>query len=510
MNANPLPGQQEQPPEILCPSCGHFVGALTRCPHCGARVTKRMSIRFFRYAALALGTVGLGLLYLMAIHREIPIIQIGNIRPMMNFAYVRIAGTVTGDARLFKEGDKVRTLRFMVDDGSGELMVTAYRAQAEALVAADRVPRVGDRVEVAGSLGVAADDNVVMRLQVPEHLFITRAEMPVTALADIGVGMVGTAVVVEGTISKVIAPRPQSRAPWTVLITDASGGEQPLTFWQSTYDEIRDKILLVPGTPVRARVGVATYRDKLQLSLGRGTDLEFPKAGSARQMTAGPGAPESSAPAADAVAIGDVTADMAGHTVQVSGKVAAIKEPAAGSKAPYDVTLQDGEKTISVIYWDTVAQRLEANKPVVGAALKAVGVVNVYKGKLQVKVNRADQLTVTDVVSPAATASGASATPAEEMKISAVTRSMVKKTCTLRGSIGEAKSIRGGATYTLSDSTGTIKLVLWDKNVPGPDRDPLTAGAKVKVTGEIVDFKGALEIVPPNAQSVQVESAPAK
>ena len=62
----------------------------------------------------------------------------------------------------------------------------------------------------------------------------------------------------------------------------------------------------------------------------------------------------------------------------------------------------------------------------------------------------------------------------------------------------------------MSDSTGTIKLVLWDKNVPGPDRDPLTAGAKVKVTGEIVDFKGALEIVPPNAQSVQVESAPAK
>ena len=137
-----------------------------------------MSVRVFRYAALGLGTIGLGLLYLMAIHRELPVVKIGEIKPTMNFAYVRVVGTVAGDPRIFKEVGKVRSLRFTVDDGTGEISVTAFRSQAEDLVDQHKVPASGDRVEVAGALSITADDDVVMRLQVPEHLILTRAEVP--------------------------------------------------------------------------------------------------------------------------------------------------------------------------------------------------------------------------------------------------------------------------------------------------------------------------------------------
>jgi hypothetical protein len=47
---------------------------------------------WFRYVALVLGTLGLGFLYLTALHREIPVVKIGGIKPMMNFATVRVAG----------------------------------------------------------------------------------------------------------------------------------------------------------------------------------------------------------------------------------------------------------------------------------------------------------------------------------------------------------------------------------------------------------------------------------
>lgn len=501
MDKTPLPGQDQQPAEITCPSCGRFVGALSRCPHCGARVSKRLSLRVFRYAALLLGTVGLWLLYLMATHREIPLIKIGDVKPTMNMAYVRVAGVISSDARMFKEGGRIRSMRFMVDDGTGELSVNVYSVQAQTLAEAGRVPRLGDRVEVAGSLSVSADDNIVMRLQVPEQLIISRAEMPVTPLGEITSGMVGTSVMVEGTMVSVKAPGPESRAPWALRIKDGSG-EKEITFWEDAYTEIRDKIMLVPGAPVRARVSVRTYRERLQLSLARGADLEFPGAGSAAVMTAGPAAPRTDA---QEMALGDITEDMAGRTVKTSGRVAEIK-PSTETNAPTEVILEDGDKRLSVVYWDVVARHLEANKPVVGALMSVRGVVNVYKGKLQVKLNHSDQLTLVDVMPASKPAPPAGA----EVRIGSITAAMAGQSCRVQGKLGEPNSIRGGVIYPLSDDSGTIKLLLWDRSIPGADRDRLTAGTRVRVSGEVREFKGALEIVPASARAIEIEEAPAK
>ncbi|MFH0954185.1 MAG: hypothetical protein V1873_07635 [Verrucomicrobiota bacterium] len=500
MNNTPLPGQTNQPEGTMCGSCGRFVGALTRCPYCGARVAKRMSIMVFRYAALFLATVGLGLLYLMARSREIPVVKIGDLKSTMNFAYVRVVGTVSGDARTFKEGDRVRTMRFMVDDGTGEITVNAYRTQAQELVDQDRVPRLGDRVDVAGSLSMSADGDVVMRLQVPEQMTLVSAEMPVTRLGDVTAASVGQSLMVEGEIRRVNAPRPNSRAPWVITLADGSG-EQEITFWDTTYAEVHDKMLLKPGTRVRARVSAKTYRDKLQLSLNRGSDLQFPSGVPAAAMTAGPGAPVSDA---RPVALGDVTADMTGQLVEVSGRVAEVRTPQEGSKAPYAVILQDGDKKIEVVYWDVVARRLEANRPVVGALMKVQGWVGVYRDKIQLKVSHSAQVTLVDVA-PASTPAPVSL---GEVAIGAIKPEMIGKTCAVRGTLGDPRSVRGGVIYSLSDGEARISLVLWDKNVPGADRDRLAVGGKVVVSGLVQDYKGTLEIVPANAQAIQVEPSP--
>jgi len=404
MNDTPLPGQEEQPEETICPSCGRFVGALSRCPHCGARVNKRLSIRVFRYGALLLGIVGLLLLYLMVTHREIPIIQIGDIQPTMNFAYVRIAGTVTGDARIYKEAGRVRSMRFMLDDGTGEISVTAYHSQAQTLVDAGKVPRLGDLVEVAGSLSVSAEDNAIMRLQVPEQLNLVKAETPVSMLGDLSDTMVDTGVQVEGTIKKVMAPRAGSKAPWVVVIDDGTG-EASLTFWDSIYAEIPEKVQLMEGAKVRARVNLKTYKGKLQLSLGQGSDLEFIDAGRVQKKTGQSITVKKSVNAERSgefqrknqsrckpVAISDISADLKGKMVRVTGTVSEMLEPKAGSKAPYRVKLQDGDSEIVVVYWDKVAKHLQNNTPVAGGRLSVEGTVDKYKDELQIKVKSSRQI----------------------------------------------------------------------------------------------------------------------
>ncbi len=379
----------------------------------------RAGARLFRYAALLLGTAGLGLLYVAIAQRAAPVVRIGEVRPAMNFAGVRIAGTVTGDARVFRDGERVRSLRFIVDDGTGEILVTTSRSQADALVREDRVPRRGDRIELAGSLGVSADNNASLRLQSPDQLRLTRAEAPVARPRD-------------------VAAAPES-------------------------------------------------------------------------MTAGPGAPTGNA---QELKPGEVTADMAGQKVKVTGRVAEVREPQAGSKAPCTVTLQDGEQKIAVVYWDAVASRLET-KPVVGALVSAEGVVNMYKGQVQVKVSRSEQISIQNAAAAPAAAPAAVPAPApaaaagEVLKISAVTPALAGKTCTVRGTLGESRSVKGGVIYTLADDSGTIKLVLWDRRVPGDDRSRLATGCKVKVSGEVSEYKGSLELVPANAQAIEVEQAAA-
>jgi DNA/RNA endonuclease YhcR with UshA esterase domain len=219
------------------------------------------------------------------------------------------------------------------------------------------------------------------------------------------------------------------------------------------------------------------------------------------QMTAGPGAPEGEA---KEVALGDITADMVGRIVKTQGRVASIRSPEAGSKAPHELVLQEGDKTVTVVYWDTVADHLEQNKPVVGALMGVRGMVSVYKEKVQLKVNHSEQLALLDV----APVSMPAEAPGAQVEIAKITPAMAGSVVTVRGTLGEPNSIKSGVIFPLTDNSGSIKLVLWDRSVPGADRDRLAAGVNVTVSGKVEDYKGALELVPASAQSIQVAPAP--
>jgi len=144
----------------FCPSCERFIGPADTCPYCDADSAKRPVLRVLRYSALLLGMTGLAFLYLAVTHKELPVIRVGNITPMMNFAYVRVKGTVEKDAYIAKEKGEVQCLSFSLDDGSGQLRVAAYGNVARCLVEKDMVPKGGTLVYVAGSLNVSANGRV--------------------------------------------------------------------------------------------------------------------------------------------------------------------------------------------------------------------------------------------------------------------------------------------------------------------------------------------------------------
>ena len=141
-------------PGAACPSCDRFIGPADRCPYCGAEAPKQTPLRVLRVAALVLALAGLAFLYLAAYRRDLPLVRIGDVTPLMNFAYVRLQGTVAKRPYVARDASKVA---FVVDDGTGRLRVEAYDDVARALVEDGRVPAVGGQVDVPGSLSVSAD-----------------------------------------------------------------------------------------------------------------------------------------------------------------------------------------------------------------------------------------------------------------------------------------------------------------------------------------------------------------
>jgi RecJ-like exonuclease len=353
-------------------------------PAYGPQVKRPLRVRVLQYASLVLAIAGLILLYLFSVHRDIPLVTVGEITPTMNFAYVRIVGEVTRDAYVFQSGGVV----FNMKDATGEIAVMGGRAQADALEAAGKLPRRGDQVDVSGSLSVSADQEVKLRMQSAKQLKLTR----------------------KRTVSSYVSEE---------------------------------------------------------------TNLK---------------------PA-------DITAAQKGDRVTVIGTLKSIDIPGPGSKAPYVLTLEKNGATLAVVFWDDVFQGLEKKLPTVGKLISAKGKVDVYKDTIQLKVwDAADLHVITEQEKPVVV------TEQPISRIADITAERKGDVFTVDGRLGEPRSVRGGVIYPLTDDSGTIDVVFWDKKVSGEDRAALESGVRIRVTAPLTVYKGKLELVPVDVGGFTVEA----
>jgi len=452
-----------------CPSCGRYVGPHEACPYCGARLTGRTSIRAVKIAAVLLATVGLVALWLAAARAEVPEITIEQAGATMNMAYVQLEGQCTSVPSYDPESDY---LSFWVDDGTGEILVSAYRAETQALIEQGRTPALGDQVKVAGTLRVR-EDFLALTLNVPEQLVITRPNPIEREIGAIEPEDQYLRLRVQGEVRAVYEPY----EGLTLITLRDESGSIPIAVSEDLVALSGVTPTLSTGQTVAVTATVSLYGDRPQLvpaSVADIAPLDYAERVAVERR------------------IGELTAADVDQLVVVRGSVIEVSAFSAGVK----LTLDDGSGTIAVLLWQNIYDSLlDGPGPELGfgAEVRVQGQVSVYRGQLEVAPELPEDVQVL-----------AAAVSPDETSIGSLTAADVGRWVTLHGTLGERETFSDGVKFPLEDASGSIILLLWD-NVYDliPDAERLVSGAQVEVTGQIEEYRGELEIVP-QADGVRV------
>lgn len=451
-----------------CSSCGRFIGPYETCPHCGARQAPRLSLRAVKRAAIILSTVGLALLWFVAIRAPLPRISINQATSTMNFAYVEIAGQVVRGPTYNPDS---QSLSFTVDDGSGRMRVWAFRDVAEELRRRGRVPGLGDRVIVAGTLR-AREDDISLTLNVPDHLDVLRPEAEERTIASITPDDVLRRVRVRGQVWEI-------REPYSgltlITLRDATGAVDIAvdSSLQWLTGSLRPPEI---GQSVEVIATVSLYRNTPQL---------VPP--SVREI-----APISeTVPIAEERAIGTLTADDEGRMVTVRGTV----EQAQRFSTGYRLAVQDDTGTVTIVLWQDIYRSLpDPSSLQEGAEVEVTGEVSLYRGKPEIIPSRPRDVVV-----------HTEAPSARALPIGALESEPPGSPVTIEGAIVAAESFREGFRLTLSDGTGQVILLLWlsvyDEVSGAPD---LREGTWVRATGTLEEYEGRREVVPSRGEDVVI------
>jgi DNA/RNA endonuclease YhcR with UshA esterase domain len=456
-----------------CRSCGRYVGPYEACPHCGAHLTGRVSIRVLKIATIALLALGLPALWFVATHSQVPTIAIDQIGATTNMAYARVEGWVVRGPSFYEES---HTLSFTLrDESGGEIQVSAFRREADSLRSAGNVPALGDWVSVAGTLRVR-EESAALTINVPDHLNVARPEA-----VEVEIGSITAADRLRRTRvrGQVWAVRKPYSGLTLITLRDATGTIDVAI--DSGLEALTGALLPVtPGQSLEIVATVSLYRDTAQLVPASVADIRLL---------------EDSIPVAREAGVGTLAESDAGSMVGVEGTIADVTVFGAGRK----LTLDDGSGEITVLLWEDMVNMLPApGSLVAGARLRAVGTLAVYQGELELIPERPVDVQLL-APGPAESSTGPP-TPLGEL-----TSERLGDTLTVEGRVVEAASFSGGFKFTLDDGSGQIVLLTWSRvyrELSAPSS--LDVGAQVRATGELEEYEGRLQIVPAAAAGVTV------
>jgi len=493
-----------------CPSCGRYVGPTDAgtCSHCGARLTGRITLRALKIGALGLAVLGLILLWWFAAHSPVPMLKIGQAQATMNFAYVRVQGQVTRAPSHDPDSDY---LSFWIADDTGEILVSSYRATTEALIDAGRMPFIGDRVTVEGTLRIR-QDSASLTLNSADAVRVERGQPVPMDIGQINATSVLRTVKIRGQVRAVRTPY---KGLTLVTLRDVTGEiDVAVPDTDSTLD-------VQPGQSAEATGAVTLYKDTPQVTLARADALRF----SADFI-----------PAAAPAHVADLTAERAGQWASVRGQVVKVSPFSAGVR----LTLDDGTGRASVLLWSDIYAALSPTLTLAeGAQVAVQGEVSVYRGAVEIVPEIPADVTLvaaapvpatlapaptvvptptaplpTATLAPTPTALPPTATPRPTPKptqaiafvpVGQLTPADKGKLVSVHGKIVEVIKFSSGMKYRLDDGTGKVILLLWQEVFDKvPNRDKLVNGAQVSATGNVDVYRGEIEVIPRSGADVKV------
>jgi DNA/RNA endonuclease YhcR with UshA esterase domain len=501
---------------------------------------RRMSVNLFAYGSLVVGVVGVVVLLLVARGSQVPTISVGQLSGTMNWAYVRIEGLVIRQPS-YDQG--TGDLDLWLSDGTGEIMVVAYRPEAEMLLSDGLVPAMGDRVALEGTLRIKEDFQYLV-VNVPQHTVVQRIEPVEMAIGNVDASSLYQHVTLRGMIR-------DDRTPYEGLrilsIRDATGEiDVALSSENGLLDG--DWPSVTVGQAVQVTGTVDRYKDNLQLSVGRIENL---------------------VPLQESVAIapmwrlGEISLDDVGNLVSVEGTVVGVDPFSTGIR----LGLDDGSGRMTLVLWEDLYGALAEREDLVeGCTVGVQGKVAEYRGDLEivpefpfdlavlatampptaeVQSNQrvaSDATQVIEAVTPTSTPTlsatvavvvnptiditcapvpnptsrptslpGPSPTPparpaVETRAIGEITREDVGTWLAVeRAGVSEMSYFSKGVQYRLTDGTGDIILLMWqDVLEESSDRYDLLPGSQLRVVGAIDEYQGNLEIIPRTDADVRI------
>ena len=132
------------------------------------------------------------------------------------------------------------------------------------------------------------------------------------------------------------------------------------------------------------------------------------------------------------------------------------------------------------------------------------GTVGDYRGKLQLRVEDTADIARTEqtgAVDRAPRATGGAGDVAAAEPIASIARDRSGSRATVLGTVESSRDVRGGRLITIRDASGTMTLPFWERVFP--DGLPAVAsGDVVRISGEILEYQGRMEVVPETAGDV--------
>jgi len=520
-----------------CPDCDRYVGPYEACPFCGAPMERRLPIRALKVAAVLLVTLGLASLWFLARRTEVPIISVAEASAAANLAYVRIEGRCS---RAPTYDPATGYLSFWIADPTGEIRVASYRAETRALLDQDRVPALGERVSVAGSLRVKGG-GASLTLNVPEEMSVRRSDAEPCALSELETGKELRRVHVRGQIRQLTEPyagltvftlRDETDTVDVALTDDALalGGVTPT---------------LTVGDVVDVVATVSDYGGEPQLVAASGADIILDA--------------DAASPFPHTFVAELSDADL-GRWLLLRGTVSEVKPFSAGVK----LLLDDGSGSMTILLWQDLyaaikEQAAEASELRPGWEVEVQGELTEYRGELElvpelaadVRILATPALGETAIASPTQTpttgggvtpvptptpsptasptktraptatpeppvetstppppspTTGPSAAPTvSAVSIGTIDVDDLGREVTVEGTVVDAASFSHGFKFTLDDVAGQVILLMWhDVYDDCWDRAQVNLGARVRAVGEVTAYEGQLQIEPRFGGDVKV------
>jgi DNA/RNA endonuclease YhcR with UshA esterase domain len=411
-------------------------------------------------------------------------------------------------------------IKFRLDDGSGKVTLLLWQDLYDSLAERDALAE-GAMIRVQGQVAEYRGELEIMPETPSDVTVLIFAEQPSRAqsvvereLGDLTADDVGLVVAVEGVLQSL---RSFSAGVKGTLAGDT--GMVTLLLWQDVYDGLAEPATLTPGAVLRVEGEVSEYKGELEVIPQSSADV----------MVVG----KVELPSQER-AVGQITADDVGQTVQVAARIVEVIPFSKGTK----YVLDDGRASIILLLWQNIYDQLDDPDALsVGAQVSVRGEIAEYEGELEiipqvpadVAVTSAGETeTPTPTVQPTVEATTTpepttepTATPATEptaeptpsptspptptsipaveiRSIGGITTADVGSTLSIaQAGIADVIYFSRGVKYTLIDGSGSIILLVWQNVVEEiDDRYDLVPGSQVEVTGQIDEYQGDLEIVP--------------